>query len=103
MGGALVLVGLAAGAVRAAPHEAALGRAEGYPVCAPRGGGLARERCLVGTHRRLDPVVPARRRATLSGDGGAREGNCAVHARPQGLARARQFLLWNALLRSYAK
>ena len=53
---AVVLV--AANAV-AAPDEEALGKAEGYPVCAP---ALRPEtRCLVGLVSHFDDVFPARK------------------------------------------
>jgi CubicO group peptidase (beta-lactamase class C family) len=52
------IVLLAANAV-AAPDEEALGKAEGYPVCAP---SLRPEtRCLVGLVSRFDEVFPARK------------------------------------------
>jgi CubicO group peptidase (beta-lactamase class C family) len=54
----LAVLLLAAGA-HAAPDEAALGQAEGYPVCAP---SLRTEtRCLIGNTSRFDEVYPARR------------------------------------------
>jgi CubicO group peptidase (beta-lactamase class C family) len=57
----LVLLGsllFTAGAL-AAPDEAALGKAEGYPLCAP---SLQTERhCLVGRVSRLDEIFPARK------------------------------------------
>ena len=43
----------------AAPDEAVLGKAEGYPVC--RITGAVPSRCLVGTLSHMDEVVPARK------------------------------------------
>ena len=57
----LVFVGIlffAAGAF-AAPDEAALGQAEGYPIC-PQ-SLRADTRCLVGLVSRFDEVFPARK------------------------------------------
>ncbi len=56
----LVLLGsllFTAGAL-AAPDEAALGKAEGYPVCPP--SQRTETRCLVGLVSRYDEVFPAR-------------------------------------------
>ncbi len=56
----LVLLGslfFAAGAL-AAPDEAALGKAEGYPLCPPP---VRETRCLVGLVSRFDEIFPARR------------------------------------------
>jgi CubicO group peptidase (beta-lactamase class C family) len=59
--GVLVLFGsifFAAGAL-AAPNEAALGKAEGYPICP--GSLLPETRCLVGLVSRYDEVFQARK------------------------------------------
>ena len=52
---ALLLV--APGLALAAPDEALLGKAEGYPACLPRGG----ERCMVGFWSHMDQFGPAHR------------------------------------------
>jgi len=44
---------------RAAPDEAALGKADGYPICAP--STIVPERCLVGLVSRRDEISPARK------------------------------------------
>jgi CubicO group peptidase (beta-lactamase class C family) len=44
----------------AAPDEAVLGKAEGYPVC-PLPPGPTEQRCLVGMLSHYDEIVPARR------------------------------------------
>lgn len=49
---------LLSGSVHAAPDEALLGKAEGYPVCSI---GLGQDRCLVGLLSRYDEVVSARK------------------------------------------
>ena len=49
-----------AGAAYAAPDEIALGKSEGYPVCAPT-GQLVETRCLVGLVSRRDEVAPSRK------------------------------------------
>jgi CubicO group peptidase (beta-lactamase class C family) len=54
----LVLVFVAAGAF-AAPDEAALGQADGYPLCPP--SLRAETRCLIGLVSRFDEVVPTRK------------------------------------------
>src|SRR2546422_8951688 len=51
-------VSCAAGAF-AAPDEAALGKAEGYPICPP--AMYPDTRCLVGRVSRFDEVFPARK------------------------------------------
>lgn len=43
----------------AAPDEAALGKAEGYPVCALTRGHTGPDRCLVGLFSHMDEVFPA--------------------------------------------
>jgi CubicO group peptidase (beta-lactamase class C family) len=48
-----------AGAAQAAPDEMALGKAEGYPVCAPT--AQVETRCLVGMVSRRDEVAASRR------------------------------------------
>ena len=54
----LALVFLVTGAF-AAPDEAALGKAEGYPLCP---ASLRSEtRCLIGLVSRFDEVVPTRK------------------------------------------
>ncbi len=50
---------LASGAALAAPDEARLGKAEGYPTCSL--AGRQAERCLVGNFSRYDELVPSRR------------------------------------------
>jgi CubicO group peptidase (beta-lactamase class C family) len=44
---------------RAAPDEMALGKAEGYPICAA--GNVVPERCLVGLVSRRDEISPSRK------------------------------------------
>ena len=56
---ALALVVLAPTALRAAPDEDALGKAEGYPVCAP--SARIETRCLVGLVSRRDEISPSRK------------------------------------------
>jgi CubicO group peptidase (beta-lactamase class C family) len=50
---------LLATAAHAAPDEALLGKAEGYPVCAP--SMAVPERCLVGLVSRRDEISPSRK------------------------------------------
>ncbi len=58
---ALFLSGLAFSAgLLAAPDEAVLGKAEGYPVC-PLPKGPTEQRCLVGMYSHFDQIVPARK------------------------------------------
>ena len=46
----------------AAPDEAELGKAQGYPLCPTSGRGTFTEQnCLVGTYTRLDEIVSARK------------------------------------------
>jgi CubicO group peptidase (beta-lactamase class C family) len=59
---AIAIVALApacAATARAAPDEEALGKSEGYPVCAPT--PRVETRCLVGMVSRRDEVAPARK------------------------------------------
>jgi len=53
------LVALAPSAARPAPDEEALGKAEGYPVCAP--SARVETRCLVGLVSRRDELTPSRK------------------------------------------
>jgi len=52
---------LLSSACLAAPDETALGKAEGYPVCALTKGGTGPDRCLVGLFSHFDEVYPARK------------------------------------------
>lgn len=56
----LFLAALVATAACAAPDEALLGKAEGYPVC-PLPQGPTEQRCLVGMFSHYDEIVPARK------------------------------------------
>ena len=57
--GGVFLVLLCSGVAIAAPDEAALGKAEGYPICPP--AIYPDTRCLVGLVSRFDEVFPARK------------------------------------------
>src|SRR2546421_8627757 len=51
---------LVAGSAFAAPDEDLLGKAEGYPYCAPTtSSGAVPERCLVALYSRYDADIPA--------------------------------------------
>jgi CubicO group peptidase (beta-lactamase class C family) len=52
---------LAAGATLAAPDEALLGKAEGYPVCQLDDANIGPDRCLVGLFSHFDEAYPAAR------------------------------------------
>ena len=56
----LFLAALLSTAAFAAPDEALLGKAEGYPVC-PLPQGPTEQRCLVGMLSHYDQIVPARK------------------------------------------
>ena len=53
------VVAFAPSVARPAPDEEALGKAEGYPVCAP--SARVETRCLVGLVSRRDEVTPSRK------------------------------------------
>src|SRR5437660_1863848 len=59
---ALVLLAwsLLSGAALAAPDEALLGKAEGYPVCRLDDANIGPDRCLVGLFSHFDEAYPAR-------------------------------------------
>ena len=52
---------LVAGAAFAAPDEALLGKAEGYPVCRLDDANIGPDRCLVGLFSHFDEAYPARK------------------------------------------
>jgi CubicO group peptidase (beta-lactamase class C family) len=61
-----ISLGLLAGtvasrAVLAAPDEALLGKAEGYPICQLDDANIGPDRCLVGLFSHFDEVYPARK------------------------------------------
>jgi CubicO group peptidase (beta-lactamase class C family) len=57
-----LLAGIAAsGAAMAAPDEALLGKAEGYPVCRLDDANIGPDRCLVGLFSHFDEAYPARK------------------------------------------
>lgn len=52
---------LMSGAALAAPDEALLGKAEGYPICRLDDANIGPDRCLVGLFSHFDEVYPARK------------------------------------------
>lgn len=52
---------VASGAALAAPDEALLGKAEGYPICGLDDANIGPDRCLVGLFSHFDEVYPARK------------------------------------------
>src|ERR1043166_1076881 len=51
---------LLSGAALAAPDEALLGKAEGYPICQLDDANIGPDRCLVGLFSHFDEAYPAR-------------------------------------------
>jgi CubicO group peptidase (beta-lactamase class C family) len=83
----LAMLMTVAGAAAAAPDEAALGKAEGYPVCA-LWYGMPQDRCQVGMLSHFDTLAPARKVPKA-------EAPRAFKRAPAELAGAREFMEGN--------